>query len=461
MTLLKPIKAITDYALPISTASLLNIVPNFAAMLMLAHLGKTQLAASTLGMSTYITVMTITTTTLYALSILVSHAKGDNQSHDSIGSMLISGLWLALLMFIPGSLALWHADSALILFGQDPLLVEIVRPYFHYAALSLLPLLIIGVFTQFYTGIGQPRFAMTTSLIRLPFVILLSYGLILGRMGFPEMGLAGVMCANWIVHGIFSIGLLIYLHITGSLQSYRLLERVLRPNIRLLRKIFLLGLPIGIQFGGELTAMTVANYLMGHMGIIALASNQIVSQFAMFVVMIILGLSQAASVLISHAYAKKDLEEIKTLFKATCCLYGGLYLLIICFFNGLSSQLISLYVDSHDYHNQQLVRLAHYFFEVACLFLLFDGTRHILAGALRGLHDSSTPMTIGIFCLWCVSLPMAYLIGFHFHEGPIGLRLGFITGFIVASMLLSKRLYNRLTQEKQQQLETEQSELAL
>lgn len=447
MRFIDPIKALADYALPISAASLLHIITNFAAMLMVAHLGQTQLGASALGMSTYITVMTIVSTTLYAISILVSHAKGDKRSAHSIGKIVINGLWLALLMFIPSGLLLWHADSILSYCGQDPHLIQIIRPYFHYAALSLLPMLLTGVIAQFYTGIGQPRFAMHVSLIRLPFIILLSYGMILGRLGMPKMGLAGAMCASWLAQSVFTIGLFVYLFQNKALRPYHLFRKHCSPNLKILKKIFVLGIPIGLQFGGELSAMTAASYLMGIFGISTLAANQIVSQYSMFVVMIILGLSQAVSVLISHAYAQKDLTLIKTHFQACILLYAGIFLIVVMIFLGLPTHLISLYIDIHDYRNHNIVQLTHYLFEVACLFLLFDGTRHIFAGALRGLHDSSAPMTIGIISLWFVSLPASYLIGFHFHEGPVGLRLGFIIGFIVASVLLSSRLYKRIASE--------------
>jgi len=59
-----------------------------------------------------------------------------------------------------------------------------------------------------------------------------------------------------------------------------------------MQKHFSLGFPIGIQFGAELAAMTVATYFMGYFGVIALAASQIVSQYSLIVVMVTLGLSQ-------------------------------------------------------------------------------------------------------------------------------------------------------------------------
>ena len=60
-------------------------------------------------------------------------------------------------------------------------------------------------------------------------------------------------------------------------------------------------MPIGMQFGGEFVAMTMATYLIGYFGVTALAASQIVSQYTMLVIILIIGLTQALSILVSEA----------------------------------------------------------------------------------------------------------------------------------------------------------------
>ena len=64
---------------------------------------------------------------------------------------------LAFFLAFPTGLALWYADHLLLFFKQDPTLVALARPYFHFAAMSMLPLLAGVVIAQFYAGIGKPR----------------------------------------------------------------------------------------------------------------------------------------------------------------------------------------------------------------------------------------------------------------------------------------------------------------
>ncbi|MCP3680493.1 MAG: hypothetical protein GY782_09695 [Gammaproteobacteria bacterium] len=80
-----------------------------------------------------------------------------------------------------------------------------------------------------------------------------------------------------------------------------------------------------------------------------------------------------------------------------------------------SKILIGFYVDVHHNANHHLVHLATLFLYISCIMLLIDGGRNILSGALRGLQDSKVPMIIGVLCLWLISLPLGYMIGFYLY----------------------------------------------
>ncbi|MCP4475144.1 MAG: hypothetical protein GY821_11395 [Gammaproteobacteria bacterium] len=162
------------FALPISISGLVGMVASFIEMLMVARLGRLPLAAGALSTITYFTLITIVATALYSVGILIGHYKGKDNDLTGIAVFVKNGFWLSLLLSIPSGLLLWNVDKALLFFGQKPQLVALTTPYFHYAALGMLPMLVITVISQFHTGIGRPRFTMIISLIRLPITVLLS-----------------------------------------------------------------------------------------------------------------------------------------------------------------------------------------------------------------------------------------------------------------------------------------------
>lgn len=432
------------FALPISASVLIYMCSNFVAMFFVARLGQLQLAAAALAITTYLTIMTIVTTVFYAIAILISNYKAQGKSFIEMGALVKNGLWLAAVFTILSAIILWNMDQLLLLFRQDPQLVKLTHDYFHYAALVMLPTLMTTVIVQFYTGIGKPHFTFITASISLPVMVVLSYALVLGKFGCPQLSLAGVSCAAFIVQSVMCVCLLTHMFMNPQLESFHIFSGKFLPNLSLCKIIFTLGMPIGMQFGSELAAMTAATYLTGYFGVVALAASQIVAQYNMLIVGMTIGLSQATSMLISSAYGKGDTTLVKQYIKSAILILLFIFTWVLTLFYITPHYLISLYINISDPNNSALVKLATYFFMISGIMLFVDAIRNIFSDGLRGLHDTKTPMLISSASLWVVSLPACYFFGFVCHGGPIGLRVGFASGFFVAAWVLWKKLSHKL-----------------
>ena len=440
---------IADFAMPISMGMLINMISGFVAMVLVAKLGRVELAAGALAIPTFITILTVFSTIFYALSILIGHYKAQEKPPLEIGQLIKNGFLLAIILSIPANLICWNIDKILLLFRQDQILVALTHRYFIYAGLAMIPTLLGSVMFQIFLSMGKPRVMMFVSLLTLPAMVLLSYGLILGKAGLPQMGLTGVSCASFIAQTLACIGIVIYMRNQQEIKDYAIFSGSPWPTWSLCKAIFSLGLPIGIQFGAELAALAVATYFMGYFGVVPLAASQISSQYSMLVVMVTLGISQAVSVLTSEAYGKNDFQLVKDYAIAAMIILLGIFIIVFGLFFLMPKQLIRVFVDIYNPINQDLIHLATQLLIIAAVWQLVDGARNLLSGSLRGMHDSKAPMHIGVSCLWLISLPICYLVAFNFHGGPIGLRLGFITGFVIAVVLLYMRIKNKLNLSEQ------------
>jgi MATE family multidrug resistance protein len=431
------------FALPISAGGIVNAVAGFVSMMMVAEVGKEQLAAGSLASTTFMTIMTVTATIFYSVGILISHHRSQNKTPTEIGLIVKNGFCLAMLFALPAGFGLWYADKLLLFFGQEPQLVTLTRDYFHFAAISMFPMLGCSVIGQFYAGIGKPRFTLLISVISLPMTIVWAYGFILGNFGLPKLGLGGITFASLIVQALIMLGVLLMMYFSENIKSYQPFNKPFSPTWLICKSIFTLGMPIGIQFGGEFVAMTMATYLLGYFGVTALAASQIAGQYYMLVIILLIGLTQALSILVSEAYGKGDHNLINAYLRASIVILIICCLLAAILFYGFPKELIRFYVGEKIV-DARLEYLAIIFFSISAVLLFIDGFRHLLSGALRGLHDSHGPMRIGIIALWFISLPACYLIGFTFKGGPIGLRIGFLSGFVFAAALLVLRICEKL-----------------
>lgn len=442
-TMFKNIVYLASFALPLSASMLVQMFTSFFAMLMVAKLGEKELAAGSLAVSTYM-MISMFLLFYYAIGILVSHSRGQDKSLASIGDIVRNGLWLAVALIIPTSFILWHADYLLLLFRQDNELINLTRPYFHYSALFMPPSLISMVILQFFIGIGRPRVSVMISIVAMPVTIFLSYILILGKFGFPQLGVGGITAALCVTQFVICLGLLSFIFFSNEMKKYSIFVGNIRPDFVLIRKIVSLGWPIGLQFGGELAAMALATYFMGYFGVTALAAAQIASQYFLLVIMIVLGLSQAVTLVCSEAYGKQEINLISQYVRAAIYILSIVLVGIIVIFGFFPRELILFFGGPHALQNPILVHLAGIFFIISLFVLYADGIRNIVSGGLRGLHDSKAPMHVGIICLWIISIPGCYFIAFILHGGPIGLRIGFASGIVVAAIILSKRLRDKI-----------------
>ena len=63
-------------------------------------------------------------------------------------------------------------------------------------------------------------------------------------------------------------------------------------------------------------------------------------------------------------------------------------------------------------------------FAIAATYQIFDAWEACLAGSLRGLGDTQTPMYAGVFWSWIVGVPLTWGLTLHTHYGMHGLWIG-------------------------------------
>jgi multidrug resistance protein, MATE family len=438
-TLSETVKKLFVFSLPIILSTVINILPTLVSIWILARLGKDQLAAAGIATPTFYMIITLFVTGFSAIGIKIGHSFGKNKCHDEIGQWVRNGLFLAVLLSIPAVVILLNVHFLLLWLGQKPHLVHIAEPFFSYGALAIIAMLINSTLNQYFCGVGHPKIGLFMSLITLPLIVALSYVLVLGRIGFPQLGLGGINCAAFIVDSVVALCAVGIILFAKWSKPYKVFSLPLGINYHRCSELFKLGWPISIQFSGELSSMTAVAYLLGLFGVSALAAAQIVGQYALLFVMISIGLSQAVSILVSQAHGQNNVSHVKQLTISGIIITAVIACVFAIVFLVFPKTLVDFYLKSDHPAHAGLVHIAIYFMMIAALYISFDGVRNMFTATLRGLQDPKVPMQIGVGCLWLIGFPCAYIAGIALHGGPILLRLCYVIGVIVATVWLAYR----------------------
>lgn len=429
-------------ALPLIVSEVVYELNNFIATVMVAHLGKEQLAANALVWGIYIADILFFIGILFSVSIMVAQSFGAKDNH-SIGICFKQGLIMAFIFAPFMMLIMWFAPVVLVWTGQDPVVIKIAKPFFQALIWSMLPLNMIIVAHQFLVGINKTRIVMLSSILAVPTQIFFFYIFLFGRLGSPKLGLAGIGYGIAVSHALEAIYLFCYIYFSKQLRVYHLFHKWWSVNRKILVELVRVGLPMGFMVCTEVALFAVVAIMMGVLGTTVLAAYQISYQYLMVVIVAIFALNQTVSVRVGNEVGRNNRDTLKLTTMVNMAMGFGFVLLFSVIYIFFPRLVIGLDVDVHAPHLQELVKTATTFLAMTGILILVDCFRLVGVGALRGLKDTRVSLLISLFGFWCIAFPCAYLLAFKFKFGGVGIWWGLIIGLFVAGVILFMR-FNRL-----------------
>ncbi|MBD2459404.1 MATE family efflux transporter [Nostoc sp. FACHB-87] len=441
--LISEVKQCLLLAVPLAAAQLAQSATGFVDTVMMGWLGSQTIASGGLGVAVYTFCLMITTGIIAAVSPLAAEAYGAGKP-EQVGQIVRQGLRISLLLGIPITVLLWHGSTLLVLLGQDVNAASLAQTYLRAIAWGFIPALGFAVFKSFLSALSQPQLVMVTVVLGTLLNITANYVLMFGKFGLPALGLAGIGWASTLSLWSMFITLAIYVFSQRRFAVYKIFQlssitNFNQQNWRIVWEIFQIGLPIGGLVAVEAGLFTVVTFIIGQLGTTALAAHQIALQTASMSFQMALGISLATTVRVGQLAGEENLQGVRLAGYVGIAL-GALSMAIAALiFWSVPKLIVSLYLDTHNSDNQDVVNLAIKLLAVAAIFQIVDGIQVTASGALRGLKDTRIPLLIGIFAYWCVGLLMGYALGIGFGYGTIGLWWGLAIGLASAAIVLSWR----------------------
>lgn len=433
------LKQLLTLAIPIIFSNLISASSGLISMFFIAKINPEALAAGAIITSTYGLVMMMVVSILYSVSILVGQTHGAGRNNE-ISAIIFSGIAVAFCIGIPLTCFLLFMTPILQFLHQPIAISEIAGQYFHGIAYGLIPSLIGAVFTQFFMGISKAKLLLYFTVFGVLINSAISYFFIFGFGSFKPMGAFGAGLATSLTSYIFLAILIVYVLLNSEFQKYRILSKE-TVNINYSKLLLKIGLPISIQYTLELLAFSMITYLMGVIGTNALGAQQITLQCSMVAIMIVMGISQSGSILISQNLREGSIEDRGKITNCTFAVGVLLMSMISAVYWVFPDILISFYLNINEPSSSEMILLTRTLLCIAAFTQIFDAGRNTAASLLRGYGDTKSSMWTSLVSCWIFGLPLAIIFGFYFNFGAVGLRLGIMVGLLFGCIHLMSRLF--------------------
>jgi len=416
---------------------------------MVGRLGALPLASVSFGSMVFFMIFIFTSGMAMALTPLVGEQFSKRNYRSAAAYFQNSLLFFSIIGILAFSIQ-YITIPFLFLFRQPVEVVQMTIPYYKYLIWSIIPYMIFCSFKQFLEGIGNTSVNMVIILLANLINIFFNWLLIYGNWGFPMMEASGAGLATLISRICMPLFAISYFLYKTKFRRFFLFFKKENFSWNIVGSLLAIGFPISLQMFMEGAAFSLTSIMMGWIGTIEIAANQIALNISNFAFMIVVGLGAATTIRISHEYGRNNLWELKKAANAS-------YHMSLAWntVTALTFILLREYIPRIFTNDPEVIKVASHLLLFVAAFQFSDGLQSISIGILRGVQDVNPIMRIAFFSYLVINLPVGYLCAFIFGWGASGLWIGFIFGLSIAAISLITRFnmkYKRLQKNNPPQI---------
>lgn len=415
-------------ALPVVLSELGWVAQGIVDTIMVGRLGPVAIGAVALGNAVYYTPAITAFGLLLGLDTLVSQAYG-RDDREACHRWLAQDVYLSLIMTLPIMLLLLGLSFGMGRVGIDPSVAGPAASVLRMLNWGTLPLFLYGGTRRYLQAVGEAKVVTVTLIVANLVNWLGNWLLIYGHWGLPAMGVRGSALSTVFSRLFMAAALIGFAWRYERQRGHSLFAHWPGIDFEWLVRLVRLGAPAAGQILMEVGAWNSATFAAGWLTPEALATHQIVMNYASMTYMVPLGVSAAAAVSVGHAVGAGDAARARRAgWHAMALGVGFMLLAAICFLLA-PGPLISLYTS-----DPEVMRLGARLLVLVAAFEIFDGTQTVATGALRGLGETRFPMVANMLGYYPLGLPLGIFLCFGMKQGIFGLWIGLTVALILIAL---------------------------
>lgn len=429
----KPIwRAMLLFLIPLILSNVLQSIGQLFGMIIVGRwLGVNALAAISAFFPLFFLLISFTIGIGSGSSILIGQAYGarnEERLKAVIGTTLTFTFILGVVLAVAGNLFAW---DILRLMGTPE---NIIAVSVHYARILFwaMPVMFLYIaYTTFIRGIGDSKTPLYFLIVSTALDVGLLPVLIFGWLGLPKLGVYGAAYASVISALLtFAIMLLYLRKIKHPLQFDGSVRQHLRMDSGLLKMLLRLGIPSSINMIlvslSEIAVITFVN----RFGSDATAAYGAVNQVVSYVTMPAISLGIAVSIFAAQSIGGNQFDQLKQVIRAGVLLNYAISGTLIILVYVLSPNILSLFLT-----NEHTLHVAHGLLMITLWSYVIFGHAMIITATMRASGTVLWPTVFSVISIWCVEVPVAYVLSQYTSLGIKGIWIGYPVAFMVSFAL--------------------------
>jgi MATE family multidrug resistance protein len=302
----------------------------------------------------------------------------------------------------------WQVFKLFAAMGHTPEQVVLEQRYYQVLMYGCFFNLCKTCIASYFAGIGRSRVVMISDVLGMLLNVPLSYLLIFGKLGLPELGIGG---AAWgtVLSTLFSLVVFCGFYVNREqrqrfrvMQSFTLHRGILRRYLRL-------GLPAGLELFMNVATFNLFLLMFQSYGVAYGAAAAIVFNWDMMSFVPMIGLHIGVISLIGRYVGAGDMSRCNAVIRAGFTMALGYSALLGVIFILFKGPLVQLFAGSGEDFTEISAAAGFMMTGLAC-YVMADAVILVSGGVLRGAGDTRWLMTVSISLHWAMLIAQYFII---------------------------------------------------
>jgi putative MATE family efflux protein len=432
------IAALTRLAVPVIGLNLLTVLTLAVDTAMVGRLPEAERALAALGFAgqvAFLLLVAMIGLTVGTVAMVArAHGAGDSErvNHVLAQSSQLT-IALGITVAVAGNLV---ARPLIGLLGASPEVTDTALDYLRpLMAGTVFPYLVL-LYAAVLRGVGNTRLPFFVALGQNAINIFLNYGLILGNMGLPGLGVTGAAVAS-VTSQAIGAGTLVWILSSGRFDPLRLRLRPSPVDRDLARELGKVGAPAALDLVIINAAFLSIVGMLGRLSEAAVAAHGVGLRVQSIAFVPALGVAQATAALVGQALGAGDVGGARRTLHASMLLSttisSAMAALIIAFAYSIVGVFDIPSGTELESHAVTWIYLLGFGMPVTGIFMGY-------AGLLMGAGKTGTNLRINAVVTFTFQIPASVIFGFAFGLGALGIWLAFPLSF-AAKLALAYAAY--------------------